>query len=152
MPTFSKSLKGPSCLNWMRCNLRYLTYPRFWGKTGLEFEKEVCQSLECESIYRAVGIPPTPTPPPPPPPPPPPNSPTPTTPNPHPHPQPTTQGRMRRHRACLNIKTVFPGIGIPIIKMRRLWDRLIFKTGIHILVRWHLYIEMAPVIGRDWRD
>ena len=34
-------------------------------------------------------------------------------------------------------------MGIPILKIRRLWDRLIFNMGIPILVR-HLYIEMAP--------
>ena len=34
--------------------------------------------------------------------------------------------------AHLNIKTSFPGMGIPI-----------FNMGIPILVRWHLYIEMA---------
>ena len=33
-------------------------------------------------------------------------------------------------RPRLNIKTVFPGVGIPIIKMRRSSDRLIFIMGI----------------------
>ena len=32
-------------------------------------------------------------------------------------------------------------MGIPIIKIRRSWDRLIFIMGIPLLVRWHLYIE-----------
>ena len=38
----------------------------------------------------------------------------------------------------------FLGMGIPMFKMRQLWDRLMFKMGIHILVRWHLYIETVP--------
>ena len=46
----------------------------------------------------------------------------------------------------LNIKTVFLGMGIPIIKIRRSSDRLIFIMGISILVRRHLYIET----GRCW--
>ena len=41
---------------------------------------------------------------------------------------------------CLNIKTVFPGIGISIIKMRRSSDRLIFIMGISILVKQHLHV------------
>ena len=41
--------------------------------------------------------------------------------------------------SCLNIKTVFPRMGISIIKIRRSRDRLIF-----ILVRRHLYIETGP--------
>ena len=44
---------------------------------------------------------------------------------------------------CLNIKAVFPVIGIPNIKMRQSWDSLIFIMGIPILVR-HLYIVMGP--------
>ena len=43
----------------------------------------------------------------------------------------------------LNIKTLFPGMGIPMLKIRRLWDRLIFNMGIPILVRRHLWIERA---------
>ena len=46
---------------------------------------------------------------------------------------------------CLNIKkTSFPSMEIPMIKIRRPWDRLIFNMGIHILVWRHLYIETAP--------
>ena len=45
----------------------------------------------------------------------------------------------------LNIKTVFPCIGIPMLKIRRSQDRLIFNMGIPILVRRHLYIETAPL-------
>ena len=44
----------------------------------------------------------------------------------------------------LNIKTVFPGMGIPMLKIRRSWYRLIFNMGIPILVRRHLDIEMPP--------
>ena len=44
----------------------------------------------------------------------------------------------------LNIKNVFPGVGISIIKIRRSWDRLILIMGIPILVRWHLYTGMGP--------
>ena len=43
----------------------------------------------------------------------------------------------------VNIKTTFPGMGIPMLKITRSWDRLIFNMGIPILVRWHLYIEMG---------
>ena len=42
--------------------------------------------------------------------------------------------------ARLNIKMVFPGMVISIIKIRRLWDPLIFTIGISI----PLYIETAP--------
>ena len=45
---------------------------------------------------------------------------------------------------CLNIETFFPGIGIPIIKIRRLSDRLIFAMGSPIPVRRYLYIEQSP--------
>ena len=48
----------------------------------------------------------------------------------------------------LNTKTVFPGMVIPIIKIRRSSDRLIFILGINILVRRRPYIETAP--GRLW--
>ena len=41
-------------------------------------------------------------------------------------------------RARLNIKMVFSGMAIFIIKIRRSWDRLIFIMGIPILVRRHL--------------
>ena len=43
--------------------------------------------------------------------------------------------------ARLNIKTVFPGTGFSIIKVRRSSDRLIFIMEIPILVRYRLYIE-----------
>ena len=38
----------------------------------------------------------------------------------------------------------FPGMGIPMLKIRQSRDRLIFNMGIPILVSWHLDIEMAP--------
>ena len=39
-----------------------------------------------------------------------------------------------------NIKNVFSDIGILIIKVRWSWDRLIFISGIPILVRWYVFI------------
>ena len=42
----------------------------------------------------------------------------------------------------LNIKTIFPGMGISITKIRQSWDPL--DMGILILVRWHLYIGTDP--------
>ena len=45
---------------------------------------------------------------------------------------------------CLNIKTVFPGMGISIWKIRWLRDYLVFIMGIPLLLRWNLYIEMDP--------
>ena len=44
---------------------------------------------------------------------------------------------------CLIIKMIFPGMGIPIIKIRQSWDCLIFIIGIPMLARWHLYIGMT---------
>ena len=41
----------------------------------------------------------------------------------------------------LNIKTVFPGMGIPMLKIS-----LIFNIGIPTLVRRHPYIETRPLI------
>ena len=41
----------------------------------------------------------------------------------------------------LNIKTVLPGMDIPITKMLRSSDRLIIIMGIYILVRRHIYVE-----------
>ena len=38
----------------------------------------------------------------------------------------------------------FPGMGIPMLKIRRSWDRLIFNMGIRILVRQNLYIRQGP--------
>ena len=35
----------------------------------------------------------------------------------------------------------FPGMGIPMLKIRQSRDCLIFNMGIPILVRWHVYIE-----------
>ena len=47
----------------------------------------------------------------------------------------------RKSGLWFNIKTRFPGIGIPIMKIRRSSDHLIFIMGIPKLVRSHLYIE-----------
>ena len=45
----------------------------------------------------------------------------------------------------LNIKTVFPMcMGVPMLKIRRSRDRLIFNMGIPIPGKYGLYIEMAP--------
>ena len=50
---------------------------------------------------------------------------------------------------CFNMKTIFPSLDIPIIKIRCLsiflwsWDHLIFIIRIPILIRQHHYIEMA---------
>ena len=44
----------------------------------------------------------------------------------------------------LNIKTLFPGMGISMLKLRRSRDRLIFNTEIPIPVRRYLYIETGP--------
>ena len=46
---------------------------------------------------------------------------------------------------CLNIKTIFPRIGIPMLKIRRSWDRLIFNMGIPIQVRRHHYTAMFKI-------
>ena len=39
---------------------------------------------------------------------------------------------------------VLPVYGIPMLEITRSRNRLIFRIGIPILVRWHLYIETAP--------
>ena len=52
--------------------------------------------------------------------------------------------RFRTYGSRLNIKIVFPMYGIPIFKMRRSGGHLIYKMGIPILVRRHLYIKTAP--------
>ena len=43
-----------------------------------------------------------------------------------------------------NIATIFPGVWIPVIKIRWSWDCLIFMIGTPTLVRRHVYIETAP--------
>ena len=45
---------------------------------------------------------------------------------------------------CLNIKTAFPGVRSPMLKIRWSLDSLIFNMGIPILIIRHFYIEMAP--------
>ena len=44
------------------------------------------------------------------------------------------------------LRPSFPGMGIPMLKIRLSRDSLIFNMGIPILVRKHLYIETAPWI------
>ena len=50
-----------------------------------------------------------------------------------------------------SIKTIFPRYGIPMLKSRRSWDRLIFNIGIPRLVRRHLFYgsghETAAVLS-----
>ena len=58
--------------------------------------------------------------------------------------QPQCHDLSETSRARFNIKTVFLGMGIPMLKIRRSQDHLIFNMGMPILVRQHLYIEMAP--------
>ena len=43
------------------------------------------------------------------------------------------------------MNTVFPGMGISVIKIRRWRYRFNFMIKIHILVRQHLYIETTPL-------
>ena len=57
---------------------------------------------------------------------------------------PGIMSRPKGSGPCLNIKTVFPGMGIPMLKIRLSHDHLIFNMVIPILVRWHHYIEMDP--------
>ena len=59
----------------------------------------------------------------------------------------TTSTIMYRQGPRLNMKTVFPGMGILMLKIRRSWDRLIFNMGIPILVRGYLYIETGPRVA-----
>ena len=44
---------------------------------------------------------------------------------------------------CFNIKIIWAGIGIHIIKIKWSWDCLIFIMEIPTLTKWHLYIAMA---------
>ena len=46
---------------------------------------------------------------------------------------------------CFDIKTIFPGMRLSILKIRLSWDRLIFTMGIPILVRQHDYFEMVLI-------
>ena len=47
-------------------------------------------------------------------------------------------------RASSQYKDIYPGMGIPMLKIRRSRDCLIFNMGILILIRQHLYIGMVP--------
>ena len=62
----------------------------------------------------------------------------------------------------LNIKTVFSRYGIPLLKIRQLWDCFNFNMGIPISLRQYPYIAKVPcvpamsqpclfrVLGMDW--
>ena len=62
-----------------------------------------------------------------------------------------------RRQGPVSIKPVFPRYRIPMLKIRRSRDRLIFNVGIPKLVRRHLYIETAPrspsamILSVRWR-
>ena len=45
---------------------------------------------------------------------------------------------------CLNRKTDFAKYGIPMLKIRRSGERLIFNMGIPVLVRWHFILRRNP--------
>ena len=51
--------------------------------------------------------------------------------------------RIMENRVSIS-RPSFPGMWIPMLKIRQWWDRLIFNMGMPILVRRHLYIEMPP--------
>ena len=46
-----------------------------------------------------------------------------------------------------NMKTILPGMGIFMLKIKQAWDCLIFNMVIPILVGWHFYIETAPIFS-----
>ena len=52
--------------------------------------------------------------------------------------------------ACFNMKIIFPGIGILIIKIRQWHDHLTSILGIPILVRWYFYIGTDPRWQSIW--
>ena len=54
-------------------------------------------------------------------------------------------GLIKLHMAYFNIKAVFPGMGIPMVKIRQSWDCRVFIMGIPVLVRQQLYFEMPPI-------
>ena len=45
---------------------------------------------------------------------------------------------------CWHIKTIFQGIGIPIVNIRQLWDQLFFIMGIRMLARQHFFTLKQP--------
>ena len=55
-----------------------------------------------------------------------------------------SQAWMRDPVPRLNIKTIFPGMGIPMLKIRQSQTHVIFNMGIPILVSRYLYIETGP--------
>ena len=60
--------------------------------------------------------------------------------------------KIRHHGHDLGQFNYFWGMGIPMLKIRRSRDPLIFNMGIPILVSRHLYIETAPrlSVARAW--
>ena len=54
-------------------------------------------------------------------------------------------GSTTRQELEVRLNAILRRMEIPMLKIRRSWDRLIFYMGIPILVR-HLYIETAPKI------
>ena len=47
---------------------------------------------------------------------------------------------------CFNLKLIFHAVGILIIKIRQSHDCLIFITGIPVVVRCHIYIEIPHIL------
>ena len=47
-------------------------------------------------------------------------------------------------KTVIHRRPSFPGMGIPMLKIRRSWDRLIFNMTIHILVRRYLLYWNRP--------
>ena len=56
---------------------------------------------------------------------------------------------LQGHRTPSQYKDSLSKFGIPMLKIRLLQDRLIFNTGISILVRWQLDIETAPKLIKN---
>ena len=52
-------------------------------------------------------------------------------------------------KAHFNIRNIFPGLGIPILKKKWSWDCLSFVMEIPMLVRQHLYTEMIPLVKKN---
>ena len=53
---------------------------------------------------------------------------------------------MYREGKTLNVKLVFPGRAISIIKLRRSHEPLVFMMGISTLVKRRLYIETVHIV------
>ena len=68
------------------------------------------------------------------------------------HPEAVQNRTFAGEQVPVSIWSSFPGMGIPMLKIKRSRDRLIFNMGIPILVRRHLYIETGPWIWSDDHD